>query len=614
MKKYFKFLPPVLAAALLTALALGGAVYRPDNTLSDAAYQSASALGGDVVIIGIDAGSIEKLGPLPWSRSVMARAIETLNADQNARPAVIGVDVLYTGEGDAEADAQLAKAAADGGNVVVACAANFGSELVTETDGSFRMDTQAVESFDLPYDALRKAAQTGHINSMLDSDGILRHALWTVETPDGGTVPSFSDTVYKAYADKSGLDPAVAPPTDAHGRWYVPFSGVPGDFSDGYSVADILDGSVPADYYAGKIVLIGPYTTGLQDHFMTAADHAQYMYGVEYQANLIEALIGRDFKTEAPAWPQAAVLFAVTALCLLFFEEKKLLPSTLLWLAVSGGWVAVCLLAYRNGLVLHLLWVPLSVTICYVAAVAVNYVRAALERRRVTNTFKRYVAPEIVSEILRQGPEALELGGRLTDVAVLFVDIRGFTTMSESLSATEVVEILNRYLDLTSRCIMQNGGTLDKFIGDATMAFWGAPLPQEDYIYRAVRAALDMVEGAKALSAELQTRYGRSVDFGVGVHCGKAVVGNVGARTRMDYTAIGDTVNTASRLESNAPAGTVYISRAVADALEGRIRATSLGDTIRLKGKTEGFEVLRLDGLTETEETAPRTAAEGSTV
>ena len=232
----------------------------------------------------------------------------------------------------------------------------------------------------------------------------------------------------------------------------------------------------------------------------------------------------------------------------------------------------------------------------------------------MTNTFKRYVAPEIVSEILRQGPEALELGGRLTDVAVLFVDIRGFTTMSESLSPPEVVEILNRYLDLTSRCIMQNGGTLDKFIGDATMAFWGAPLPQEDYIYRAVRAALDMVEGAKALSAELQTRYGRSVDFGVGVHCGKAVVGNVGARTRMDYTAIGDTVNTASRLESNAPAGTVYISRAVADALEGRIRATSLGDTIRLKGKTEGFEVLRLDGLTETEETAPRTAAEGSTV
>lgn len=612
--KLKKLLVPLLAAAVLTAAAAGGAVYRTDNTLCDAAYQSRAALGGEVVVIGIDAGSIEKLGPLPWPRDVMAKAVETLNADADARPAVIGVDVLFTGSSDAQADARLARAAADGGNVVVACAANFGSKLVTGTDGSFRMDTQAVESFDEPYDALRAAAQTGHINSMLDSDGILRHALWTVPRTDGSAAPSFSDVIYRAYAEKAGLDPDAAPPTDARGRWYVSYSGLPGDFSDGYSVSDLLDGSVPTDYFAGKIVLIGPYASGLQDQLMTSIDHAQYMYGVEYQANLIEALLNRDFRTEAGTLPQAAALFVLSALCLLFFMGRRLLPSTLLWLGVSAGWVGLCLLACRNGLVLHILWVPLAVTVCYVAAVAVNYVRAALERRRVTNTFKRYVAPEIVSEILRQGPEALELGGRLTDVAVLFVDIRGFTTMSENLSPPEVVEILNRYLDLTSRCIMKNGGTLDKFIGDATMAFWGAPLPQADYVYRAVLAALDMVEGAKALGAELEARFGRSVSFGVGVHCGKAVVGNVGARTRMDYTAIGDTVNTASRLESNAPAGTVYISRAVADALEGRIRVTSLGDTIRLKGKTEGFEVLRLDGLAEPEKTAPRAAAEGSTV
>jgi len=200
---------------------------------------------------------------------------------------------------------------------------------------------------------------------------------------------------------------------------------------------------------------------------------------------------------------------------------------------------------------------------------------------------------------MAEGSESLGLGGRLTRVAVLFVDIRGFTSMSEVLSPQEVVEILNRYLTLTSDCIFKNHGTLDKFVGDCTMAFWGAPLPQDDYVMKAVRCAMDMVEGSKALSEELLQRFGRTVSFGIGINVGDAVIGNIGSPRRMDYTAIGDTVNTASRLESNAPAGTIYISRSVADELEGRIRYTSLGDSIKLKGKKEGFEVLRLEGILE---------------
>ena len=134
-------------------------------------------------------------------------------------------------------------------------------------------------------------------------------------------------------------------------------------------------------------------------------------------------------------------------------------------------------------------------------------------------------------------------------------------------------------------------------VGDAAMAFWGAPLPQEDHVMLACRAAMDMVEGSEALSQELLAQYGRTVAFGVGVHVGPAVVGNIGSPKRMDYTAIGDTVNTSARLEANAPGGTVYISRAVADALEGRIRAESLGDTIKLKGKKDGFEILTLEEI-----------------
>ena len=160
-----------------------------------------------------------------------------------------------------------------------------------------------------------------------------------------------------------------------------------------------------------------------------------------------------------------------------------------------------------------------------------------------------------------------------------------------------MVEILNQYLTLISDCILKNGGTLDKFVGDAAMAFWGAPLPQEDYVMNAVKAASDMVEGSKELCEALLKKYGRTVSFGIGVHAGEAVVGNIGSLKRMDYTAIGDTVNTAARLEANAPGGTIYISRAVADVLGDRIRTTSLGGTVKLKGKKEGFEVLVMEEI-----------------
>ncbi len=161
----------------------------------------------------------------------------------------------------------------------------------------------------------------------------------------------------------------------------------------------------------------------------------------------------------------------------------------------------------------------------------------------------------------------------------------------------EVVQILNRYLTLTSSCIFDNKGTLDKFVGDCTMAFWGAPMPQEDSIYKAVKTAFDMLERSADVQRELQEKFGRTVSFGIGVHYGPAVVGNIGAPERMDYTAIGDTVNTAARLEANAPGGCIYVSHAVAEALEGRVRCTSLGDSVPLKGKATGFEVLRAEEL-----------------
>ena len=585
-------------AALMTLTAAAGLLNKADWVVSDAWYQDPDPFDGDIVLVGIDQRAIEDIGPYDqWGRDIMAQAIEYLNQSEDCRPAAICLDVLYMGEGaDPEADAWLAEAAGEYGNVVTGCAALFEDGFVEGEDSEFSQGRFIIRLFEEPFPAMKEAATLGHINAMLDADGILRHHLLAITLPGGQEVPSMALAAAEKFQAHQGLGPVERPPVDGNGFWYVPFSGGPEDLWESISVTDLLAEEIPADYFADKVVLIGPYAPGLQDSYFTSIDHAQAMYGVEFQANAIQALIWGNYRREIGNGPQLLALFLALVISLWAFWQRPVKISTAVWVLLAGGWLGLSKLAYGRGYVLHALWIPLGVTILYAGCLGANYIRAALERRKITSTFQRYVAPEIVRELLKEG-EALELGGKQVDIAVLFVDVRGFTTMSEALEPPEVVEILNRYLTLISDCILNNHGTLDKFVGDAAMAFWGAPLPQEDYVMLACRAAMDMVKGSKALSQELLAQYGRTVSFGVGVHVGPAVVGNIGSPKRMDYTAIGDTVNTSARLEANAPGGTIYISRAVADALEGRIRTTSLGDTIKLKGKKDGFEILTLDEI-----------------
>ena len=223
----------------------------------------------------------------------------------------------------------------------------------------------------------------------------------------------------------------------------------------------------------------------------------------------------------------------------------------------------------------------------------IKYAEEAIEKHKITTAFKKYVAPQVVEEIAKSGKYHIKLGGEKRDIAVLFVDIRGFTTLSENLETEKVVDIINRYLNLTTNAIFANGGTLDKFIGDATMAVFNSPFDLDDYVFRAVKTAKDIVDGGAAIENEFMEKYGRSVAFGVGVNCGEAVVGNIGCDFRMDYTAIGDTVNTASRLESNAKRGQILISEAVYERVKDRITAEAIGE-IPLKGKSKGVFVYSL--------------------
>ncbi len=596
-KKLITTLSAFAAAAVIAAAAYLGILQRLDRWMEDKLFQQASLISGDVVVIGIDDAAFEELGPYnTWTRDVMASALEVLNADPENKPAVVAIDTLYAGETDAAADQHLADAAAALGNVVTASTATFGTDWIQTEAGEEKVDRYAVLNYEEPYSDLRDVSTVGHINAMYDLDGIMRHAILYVDLPEGQRVYSMAYEVARKYLEQRGESIAL-PETDARGHFYVSFSGAPGDFYDGVSIADLIAGRVPADYYAGKIVFIGPYAAGLQDSIYTPIDRAKQMYGVEYQANVVEAFLAQDFKTEVSDGTQALILFVVGFIFLLLCLRFGVQPGAALYVGGAGISILTCWLLYRNGKITHPLWFPLGLLILYMGSVMAHYFRTRAERKRVQNMFQRYVDPDIVEELLREGTDFLNLSGKLCDIAVLFVDIRGFTTMSERLDPETVVSILNRYLGMTSDVIHKHRGTLDKFVGDCTMAFWGAPLPLEDPCLEACRTALDIIAGADQISKELQETIGESIACGVGVNFGPAVVGNIGAENRMDFTAIGDTVNTAARLEANAPGGKVYISRAVAEAVGTAAQTTSLGGTVKLKGKAEGFEVLILEKL-----------------
>ena len=588
----------LLCAAAITAALCLGAFKRTDKWLQDRLFQREHSPSGDIVIIAVDEKSLDALGPYnTWDRTVIASALEALSADESAMPAAVAVDVLFTGESSPEADARLAAAAEKLGCLVTACSAEMGASYEYAPDGRLVENDFAVLSFSEPYEALRDASTQGHINVMADLDGTVRHALLYIDLPDGRRIYSMAYETARVYSLALGGDAPAEPYCDARGNFYIPYTARPGGFSDGLSIVDLIRGEIPADRYAGKIVLIGPYAAGLQDSYFTPIDRAGAMYGVELQANVIQSLLEGEYRREAPLLPQALALFAVCALCCAVFTKKRVGVSGIVFLAVCALSVAASLALCSAGIVTRPLWIPLGAAAAYLGSIVLHYLAAARERRRIRNTFERYVAPEIVGEILKEGEDSLALGGRLCEIAVLFVDIRGFTTMSERLSPEEVVSILNRYLSMTSRCVAAHRGTLDKFVGDATMAFWGAPLKDDEAVLHACMAALDIVKGASELSNELTSERGEGLRVGVGVHFGPAVVGNMGSERRMDYTAIGDTVNTAARLEANAPGGCIYVSRAVADAMGDRASFRSLGGSVPLKGKKEGFEVLILEGL-----------------
>ncbi len=587
----------VTAAVILTSFAFlyFGTASFLDIGISDRLNQRGSVTNKKIYIIGIDDKTLEEYGPVnTWSREIPAKLVRLLNGADGVCPAVIGFDVIYSEEADREGDVTFARACGEAGNVVAAMSFSFKERPEQGADGRIVYNPYHVDYVIEPYDGLMSEIRCGFANTFVDTDGYVRQAMAYLDY-EGNRAYSLSSQVYKIYQESRGEEVVFPAVYGRNNRFYFTYSGKSGGYSV-VSMADVLDGTVDPAIFRDAVVLVGAYAVGMQDAYMPAIAHNSQMYGVEIHANIIEALL--EGKTQLPVPPLYYAL-AAAFLCGVFYvcsEKIRMLYSTILLAGLTVLDLVFVKAMYGSGWIVPTILLPVCLLVIFLVQMVRRYLAEIIRRRRVINVFKQYVAPQVVDKISKDKDFELVIGGENRHIAVLFVDIRGFTTMSESLKPEEVVEILNEYLGLTTQAIFDHGGTLDKFVGDATMAVFNAPFDLDDYIFRAVATAWDMQAGADRIAEKFRKRYGKSVSFGIGVNCGNAVVGNIGCDFRMDYTAIGDTVNTAARLESNAKPGQILISKDVYEAVKDRVLVTPIGE-IPLKGKSNGVFVYQLDDV-----------------
>ena len=365
------------AAVMITGLIGLGLLHRLDRQVQDQLFQQPGVTDTDIIIIGIDEEALDLFGPYnTWDRNIMAAALEALAADPSSLPAVVAVDVLYAGNTDEAADARLAQAAKALGNVVTGTMAVYGASITWDNGRAASINASAVVSYEEPFGALKNATVQGHINAMNDMDGVLRHALLYVK-PDGQRVDSMASQTARLYLQRQGKDLTL--PDTPH--LYVPYTGRPGDYYDGVSIAWLVSGKVPPGYWKDKIVLIGPYAAALQDSYFTSIDKSTPMYGVEFQANVIQSMLEGNFKTEAEDLPQLMILFLISFAAAVLFLRCRLLPGGLLCLGLVALGVGAPWLMYRLGMVTHVLWLPVSAVALYILALGDHYVRASRERQ-----------------------------------------------------------------------------------------------------------------------------------------------------------------------------------------------------------------------------------------
>lgn len=584
-----------------------------------------------ITIISIDDDTISKYGEYDnWSRQVLADAVNALN-ENNA--SIIGLDVDLSGVKDTEGDEALVEACKNAGNVVAIATANYDSAdhdntadkaqnspspsdaannepanasadkngdnsqdndliLSKPADSSIDWSDHKTMSISFPYHELEDVVTTGISNALQQSpDGIVRTAALSISYNDND-ISSFASTIYMKYQDSLGQDYNMPNLSDDE---LFGFNRI--NDAQSYqiiSLSDLLAGNADSSLIDGHITIIGALQIPDESMYYyqyLKSDYAQQE--VLTETSIIQTLLNDKSVTDVPRLAMALLAGFITALFSVILRKKKKLWHIILqFLCIAVG-IFIAMNINHMGLRVLLLVPMIFCVLAIIINLFFNLIYANFEKRRMELTLKMYVDSQVVDQISDFTPMELSSVSARKNIAVLFVDIRGFTSMSESLEPEQVVSILNEYFSVVYSSIIAWNGTLDKFIGDAAMAVFNAPNDVEDYVFNAVCAADDIQKNFEPLREKFMSEYGKEVHLGIGINSGTAIVGNIGCMGRFDYTAIGDTVNTASRLESKALPGQILISETVYAEVESRVSVDRVG-ALSLKGKAKAVETYQI--------------------
>ena len=527
----------------------------------------------DLVVVAVDDitfSQLQEQWPLP--RSLHGQMISLLT---EAGAKAILYDVQFTEPSQPKEDNALISAVARSDLPIVLATEDvnskgkanvFGGEKVLNQIGA----TAASSSFEPdPGGVFRRVPYS--------TKGLKSLAVTTVEQRDGIKV-----------------DPGEFPPG---GAW-IDFYGPPGTIPT-YSFSRVLNGKVDPSAFKGKTVVVGVSAPSIQDVHPVPTSGDELMAGAEIQANAI-ASVGDGLPLGEAPWV-IGVLAIIFMGSLTPVAGIRFRPLSAAGLGVAAGalYLVIAQLAFNGGLILPVLDPMLALALAIVGTLAVHYILAAFERQRVRDTFARFVPAEVVGEVLKRTDGDLRLGGSRRVTTVLFSDIRGFTTFAEKQPPDLVVEVLNHYLGTMTDSIMDHGGTLVSFMGDGIMAVFGAPLDQEDHADRALASARDMA-GARLddfNSWLVESGLGDGFVIGVGINSGQVMAGQIGSERRVEYTAIGDTTNTAARLEGMTKGSgyQLFVSGTCRDLLVDT-SGLDFVQSLEVRGRTEPVNVWADEG------------------
>jgi adenylate cyclase len=495
----------------------------------------------------------------PFPRRYFAKVIDGLAAD-GAK--VIAYDIQFTEETNPEDDNALVTSVANAGNVVLA---------TTEVDALGRTNVFGSDEV-----VKQVGARVGNGNFPLDPGGVIRRVAYSVDK-----LKSFSLVTAERATGKT-----IAPEDFPGSSTWIDYSGRELNIKP-FSFSDVYYGRAPKGAFRDKIVVVGPSAVSLQDIHPTSTANA--MSGAEIQASAISTAL-RDFPLRSvPGELTVALIVLLGLLAPLAGLRLSLLWTLALGVGAAAAYLVATQLAFESGHVVSFVYPFGTLVLASVGSLGAHYLLAAFERERVRDVFSRFVPETVVEQVLARADEDLRLGGVTLEGTVMFTDLRGFTSFSESLPAPRVIEVLNVYLSEMSDAIMNHGGTLVAYMGDGIFAVYGAPIEQADHADRAVAAAREMLtERLPRVNAWLREQ-GMSDGFrmGIGLNTGTFMSGNVGSERRVEYAAIGDTTNTASRLEgmTKGQSHYLFLSDTTREALTRDVDDLVFVDEFEVRGR-----------------------------